>query len=552
MLRNIISRIIQPVFDLTLFFSLKSILWCKHLSYWNRVLSIWGTFFIGARLAHNSDENETLSISCIEDLSRTHSAEEFSWIRWNWSVEIVFTSCYHNWTFRNIAFEILVKRCWWCVCIKNSAPSHLASLLVNNYNMQPSFMPTRIRQKFHSFSIDNDFSHVTSIKGSWLSLNNDESSWTFNDIFISLICFHLGSKVVSNFLNELLGCYVISSVNLSGTFYENCQIFSHDSWFDRLDNRCLQVLGESSKLVVVVEFRSGWETSGPCEDRSDWVCWRFLSLLVLPVMSGNSSVGSFSFDWTIWTLKYWRHQTKRPIPLSNHVRLNITVIVFTGPYKSTLRLNRVSHHIINKSMLVPSAKSIKLRLIITFKNLSKNILKPTIILLQDGILGGHIHRVLPLNSLFKAFMSKTSNGIISVIHAHTDSWFLELEHSEGLFCAPVIWCESHFKLTRSVEYSISSFVLITKGMSSNNDGLFPSWYIFWNIWDKNWCSKNCTTQIISNGSIWWFPHLFKVEFYNSCLIGCDGGALYTYLMFSDCLGRIKSNLIISCISVLNA
>ena len=138
-------------------------------------------------------------------------------------------------------------------------------------------------------------------------------------------------------------------------------------------------------------------------------------------MSGNGSVGCFSFNRTIWALKHRCHQTKRTIALSNDVRLDITVIVLACPNKSTFGFNGISNHIINKSVFVPGAKGIELSLVVLVENFLENIFESTIVFLHNSVLGRHVHWIFPLNSLLEAVMSKTNDRFISIVHAHTDT-----------------------------------------------------------------------------------------------------------------------------------
>ena len=151
---------------------------------------------------------------------------------------------------------------------------------------------------------------------------------------------------------------------------------------------------------------------------------------MLSVMSGNGSMGCFSFNRTIWALKHRCHQTKRAITLSNDIRLNITIIVFACPDKSTFRFDGVSNHIVNQSMFVPGAKGIELTLVVSLENFFENIFESTIVFLHNSVLGRHVHWVFPFNGLLETIMSKTSDGFVSIVHAHSDTWILEFKNGE--------------------------------------------------------------------------------------------------------------------------
>lgn len=62
--------------------------------------------------------------------------------------------------------------------------------------------------------------------------------------------------------------------------------------------------------------------------------------------------------------------------------------------------------------------------------------------------------------------------------------------------------ESHVKFTRLVHDEVCGFVLITEGMSSNDDGFFPSSYKPWYILDDDGLSEYGPSQDVSDSAIW--------------------------------------------------
>src|SRR5690554_3469882 len=63
-------------------------------------------------------------------------------------------------------------------------------------------------------------------------------------------------------------------------------------------------------------------------------------------------------------------------------------------------------------------------------------------------------------------------------------------------------------------------------------------------------AKDCTTNDITNSTIWRTPHLFESELLNTSLIGCYSSTLDTNIVFLYCFGRINCNLIICSIAML--
>jgi len=324
----------------------------------------------------------------------------------------------------------------------------------------------------------------------------DES---FCKIFVEGLC---------NFINEFESIQIISSVNLHGALYEDGQIFGHVSLFYSFNDGSLESISEINEWLIVIKFTSCIETSSPCKHWSNWVGWGFLSLLMESVMSGDCTMSSFGFNGTAWASQDWGHKTKRAISLGNNIGLNITIIILACPYESTFWFDSISNHIINKSMLIPESKGIELSFIIFLENLFEDILESTIVFLHNCILGTQIKWELLFNSLFEASVSEIDNRFISVIHTHTNAWSFIVVNFKCLFFTTISWGERHLQFSWPIENCICHSILITKGMSTNDNLLSPSWYIFWNVFNQDWSSENSSSKIVSESTIWWFPHLF--------------------------------------------
>ena len=72
----------------------------------------------------------------------------------------------------------------------------------------------------------------------------------------------------------------------------------------------------------------------------------------------------------------------------------------------------------------------------------------------------------------------------------------------GSSLGAIIWGIDKVDFTWSVNNSVLALVLISVGVSSNNDWLGPPWHQSWNVRDNDWLSENSSIQDVSNGSIW--------------------------------------------------
>ena len=89
-------------------------------------------------------------------------------------------------------------------------------------------------------------------------------------------------------------------------------------------------------------------------------------------------------------------------------------------------------------------------------------------------------------------------------------------------------------------------------MTTYDDGFYPTAHKPRNIFADNSFPKDSATQDISDGAIWWFPHLFQLELLHSLLIGGDGGTLDTSTVFLYSFCSIFGDLVIGGITILYA
>ena len=198
-------------------------------------------------------------------------------------------------------------------------------------------------------------------------------------------------------------------------------------------------------------------------------------------------------------------------------------------------------------MLIVQALSLVLLHVLLLVDSLESVHEETIILLKDGVLGGKFERISTVKSISKASSSKGLNTLVSVEHTKVDSTVNvgNLLHS---WFAAIIRGERDLDSSWFVNSIILATILISEGVSSNDDWRGPSWNASWDVGDNNWLSENSSIKDVSNGSIWTSPHLFQVEFLNSTLIWGDGGALDCNLVLLGGLSSINSDLIVGLIS----
>ena len=130
---------------------------------------------------------------------------------------------------------------------------------------------------------------------------------------------------------------------------------------------------------------------------------------MLSVVSGDCSMGSLGLNASISSNQDGSHKSKRSIPLREHIRLHITIVVLAGPNEVTIGFDHIGDHIIDKSVFIPDLKSIEILFVLFLIDFSENVLEQTIVLFEDGVLGAEVKRKLLHDCEFEAGMSKLND-----------------------------------------------------------------------------------------------------------------------------------------------
>jgi len=159
------------------------------------------------------------------------------------------------------------------------------------------------------------------------------------------------------------------------------------------------------------------ETSGPCEDGGDWVSGGVIALLILSVVPGDGSVGSFRLECAILVDEHGSHEAQRAEALRHDVGLHVAVIVLASPYKSTITLDNLSYHIVNKSVLIiDSSLLIKSNKLILVNSL-ESVFEKTVVFLEDGVLGGEFQWISSVESVMQTRSGEGFNRFLGVEHS---------------------------------------------------------------------------------------------------------------------------------------
>jgi len=204
-------------------------------------------------------------------------------------------------------------------------------------------------------------------------------------------------------------------------------------------------------------------------------------------------------------------------------------------------------------MLIPESHLLECRLVLGLVDLLEDVLETTVVLLHDGVLGAQVKREVALDGILEAGLGEANNGFVGVVHSHEDTRSLELvglHHCGSL--AGILGFEGHNELTGLLSDEISSTVLITEGVSSNNDRGSPAWNHPRDVLDDDWLSEDGSVKLVSDSAVGGLVHGLEVELFDTRLIGSDGGPLDPHLAGLDGVGRVEGDTVIGGVAVLHA
>ena len=149
-------------------------------------------------------------------------------------------------------------------------------------------------------------------------------------------------------------------------------------------------------------------------------------------------------------------------------------------------------------------------------------------------------------------MGESVNALISVVHTHTHSSVpCEFVNFHRLH-RTVVTLEDHLEGARLFNHEVSGLVLVPMGVSADDDWLFPSGDEARDVADDDRFPEDSASEDVPDGSIGALPHLLELEFFDTGLIGSDGGALDANFALLDGFGSFDGDFVIGGVSVFNA
>ncbi len=95
----------------------------------------------------------------------------------------------------------------------------------------------------------------------------------------------------------------------------------------------------------------------------------------------------------------------------------------------------------------------------------------------------------------------------------------------------IVRSENQFSLTSLSKYVVLGAVLVSIGVSADNDWFCPARHKSGNVFDNDWFAEDCSVKDVSNCSVGGLPHLLKVELFNSAFIWSNCCTFNTNFVF---------------------
>jgi len=164
------------------------------------------------------------------------------------------------------------------------------------------------------------------------------------------------------------------------------------------------------------------QPAGPGEDRGDRVGRGFLALLMLAIVPRHRAVGGLGFDRVAVRRHQHRgHQAERAVALRDGVGLHVAVVVLAGPDVAARPLHRGGDHVVDQAMFVGDLLLVEFGLELGVEDLLEDVLEPSVIDLENRVLGRQIDRIALRQALIERGAGEIGDRIVEIVHGERDA-----------------------------------------------------------------------------------------------------------------------------------
>lgn len=161
---------------------------------------------------------------------------------------------------------------------------------------------------------------------------------------------------------------------------------------------------------------------------------------------------------------------------------------------ATLALDHLGDHVVNQTVLIPDLLRLELLLVLLVVDLLEDVLEAAIVLLQDSVLGAHVERQTLEEGQLEGSVSKSTDGLISVVLDLGNTRALEVIDLNALGLA-ARRSEDQLQLTGTRDQAVGGTVLITESVTTDDDGLRPARDETGNTGNDNGLTEDGSTAI---------------------------------------------------------
>ena len=161
--------------------------------------------------------------------------------------------------------------------------------------------------------------------------------------------------------------------------------------------------------------------------------------------------------------------------------------------EATLALDHLGNHVVNQAVFIPNTLGFKILLVIRLIDGLEDILEPAIVLLQDGVLGAHVQWEILQERHLEAGVREAADRVVSVVLGlrYTAAMF-KIENLE-LLRLSILVCVYNLKPSRARNHLVGRAVLVTKGMSADDDWFLPARDEPRNAVNDDWLTEHRST-----------------------------------------------------------
>ncbi len=203
-------------------------------------------------------------------------------------------------------------------------------------------------------------------------------------------------------------------------------------------------------------------------------------------------------------------------------------------------------------MLVGEPRGVELGLELGVEDLLEDVLEHAVVGLEDGVLGGHVHRVVARQAVAEGGAGEVLDGLAVVVHAHGHAAALGVAGDLELHGRrAVVGGEGDGEGAGAVDLEVGGLVLVAVGVAADDDGLGPAGDEPGDVVHDDGLAEDHAAEDVADGAVGAAPHLLEAELLDAGLVGGDGGALDADVVLGDGVGGVDGDLVVGGVAVLD-